>query len=92
MVDSRVAHTQHPADDSPEAETAVQSWSVGLTVHAIHLTHWVLAARPTVRLSEFLAMSNIFTFNVLRSCVVMVTAQASVVIMAYSVCTHEQGW
>ena len=44
------------------------------------LTRRVLAARSTVRLSEFLAIGKSFSL-VLWSFVVMVTAQASVVIM-----------
>ena len=44
------------------------------------LTHRVLASRSTVRLSESLAVGKSFSL-VLWSLVVMVTAQASVVIL-----------
>ena len=45
------------------------------------LTHRVLAARSTVRLSESLAVGKSFSALVLWSLVVMVTAQASVVVL-----------
>ena len=62
-----------------KAETAVQGWSVD-PMEAVILTHRVLAARSTVRLSESLAVGKSFSL-VLWSLVVMVTAQASVVIL-----------
>ena len=62
-----------------KAETAVQGWSVD-PMEAVILTHRVLAARSTVWLSESLAVGKSFSL-VLWSLVVMVTAQASVVIL-----------
>ena len=62
-----------------KAETAVQGWSVD-PMEAVILTHRVLAARSTVRLSESLAVGKSFSL-VLWSLVIMVTAQAIVVIL-----------
>ena len=66
-----------------KAETAVRiyvhGWSVD-PMEAVILTHRVLAARSTARLSESLAVGKSFSL-VLLSLVVMVTAQASVVIL-----------
>ena len=63
-----------------EAHThQVQGWSVD-PMEDVILTHRVLAARSTVRLSESLALCKSFSL-VLWSLVVMVTAQASVVIL-----------
>ena len=62
-----------------KAETAVQGWSVD-PMEDVILTHRVLAARSTVRLSESLAVGKSFSL-VLWSLVVMVTAQASGVIL-----------
>ena len=62
-----------------KAETAVQGWSVDPMEDAI-LTHRVLATRSTVRLFEFLTIGKSFSL-VLCLLVVMVTAQASVVIL-----------
>ena len=72
-----------------KAETAVQGWSVD-PMEAVILTHRVLAARSTVRLSESLAVGKSFSL-VLWSLVVMVTAQASVVILL-SLHPQARGW
>ena len=64
-----------------KAETAVQGWSVD-PMEDVILTHRVLAATSTVRLSESLAVGKSFSLVLWSlSLVVMVTAQASVVIL-----------
>ena len=64
-----------------KAETAVQGWSVD-PMEDVILTHRVLVptGKSTVRLSESPAIGKSFSL-VLWSLVVMVTAQASVVIL-----------
>ena len=72
-----------------KAETALQGWSVD-PMEDVILTHQVLAARSTVRLFESLTIGKSFSL-VLCLLVVMVTAQASVVILL-NLHPQARGW